>query len=243
MTDLLLRRHFARLTLAALPHPCAFRGGGVSECVPAQFACPLTLPVFVGNDCCAPPQTGRSQKSSNPEHENLWQVDSSLCVGQGTPCCISDGFSGQATEFPLRRCFCRAHHRSVPASGWCGLHFFSLHVVFCCIGNACPFLGLLVLRVHSLFLNSCWPYLCCLIARPLSLDCVQTVPAWHVLSCLFYTFRFCFGTLRGTLLVAVVRLMIYSSCFLLTCPHCRAFSYFWLLPVSTWPKAVCLVFI
>lgn len=55
-----------------------------------------------------------------------------------------------------------------------------------------------------------------------------------------FTFRFCFGNLRGTSLVAVVLLMIYSSCFLLACPHCKAFSFLWLLALGPGPCVSCL---
>lgn len=100
MTDLLLRRHFARLTLAALPHPCAFRGGGVSECVPAQFACPLTLPVFVGNDCCAPLVWGAAKKAATLNTKTCGRLTVPFALAKGRLAVSLMGFLARQQNSP-----------------------------------------------------------------------------------------------------------------------------------------------
>lgn len=139
------RRHFAWLTSATLAHPGAFRGRDVLECESVQFACPLTLPVFCRQLPLHPSPLllGVQLEKQQPWTRTLVAGWHFPWLDQGMLCCFSEGFSGQATEFP-HRCFCCARHFFTPCLRRNGVAClsFPLHVVFSCIGNACPFLGL-----------------------------------------------------------------------------------------------------
>lgn len=220
------RRHFAWLTLATLPHPGAFRGRDVLDCVCSLPVLSLCL-FFVGNYHCTPRPScsGCSRrKSSNPEHEHLWQVDTIPLPWSRDALLFLWRVFWPGDRIPPHRCFCCARHFFTACLRRNGVaRLFSLCMSFSCIGNACPFLGLLVLRVKLV------PKL--LLALSLLLSCeAPKFGLWADYSCLAcsffvcFTFQFCFGNFRGTSLVAIVQLILYSGCFLFTRPDCRAFS-------------------